>query len=323
MSTTGSTTGWLTRTWQHRLSRGGTALRRSATIIGLTACTIVALHTIWAWITDTPIDIAGPARATVNRTDYVKAYAERCLTRLLTATQDQRGALADCWNTTDLQALPTTAPVVVDFARTTKIAPTALYSQAEQWQVVIEVSGRPYPTAAPHSSYHQLSVLFTKFGLRAVGLPASVNGGGSGATLPLAYPVALPVGRPDGKGGTAATGNPLSDSVSGFLSSYLTAAGGLERYVSASSGLRPLADCTAVHLLTLIAGQSTPDHTTPAEGTTVHVLATVSALAHYAPRPEQYPLALTVTSGRWTVTGIDPGPAVQGAAEPSPLSPAP
>lgn len=313
---------WLTRTWQHRLDRGGGAIRRALKAVGFTACTVVAISTIWGWITDDPIDIAGPARATVNHTDYIKAYAEKCISRLLTTTQDQRNSLTDCWTANDLQTLPTTVPVIVDYARTNKIAQTNTYTEAEQWQVVVEVSERPYASATPHTTYHQLSVLFSKYGLRATLLPSSLNGGGSGATLPLGYPSGLPVGKADGRGGISPTGNPVSDTVSGFLTSYLTAAGGLERYVSTGSGLRPLADCTSVQLTNLVANHTTPDQSTPADGTTVHVLATVTEMtAQYAPRPEQYPLGLTVTSGRWTVTAIDPAPQLVGTGDLAPVVP--
>jgi hypothetical protein len=313
---------WLTRTWQHRLSRSGGALHTAGKAIGFTACTIVALNIIWGWITDEPIDIAGPARATVNHTDYIKSYAEKCISRLLTTTSEQRASLADCWTANDLQNLPTNVPVIVDYARANKIALADAYPQAEQWQVVVEVSERPYATASPHTTYHQLSVLFSKYGLRATALPGSVNGGGGGATLPLAYPVSLPIGKPDGKGGIEPTSNPLSDTVSGFLTSYLTNAGGLERFVSNTSGLRPLADCASLQLTNLVASNSVPDQTTPAENTTVHVLATLNEMtAQYAPRPEQYPLALTVSSGRWTVTGIDAGPALVGTADLAPVAP--
>jgi len=313
---------WLTRTWQRRIDRGGGAIRTALTAIGFTACTVVAVSTIYGWITDDPIDIAGPSRATVNHTDYIKAYAENCIRRMMTITQDQRDSLADCWTANELQNLPTTAPVLVDYARANKITQTNSYPGAEQWQVVVEVSERPFASAGPRTTYHQLSVLFSKYGLRATALPSSLNGGGNGATLPLAYPTGLPVGKPDGKGGIAPTGNPVSDTVSGFLSSYLTQAGGLERYVAAGSGLRPLADCTSLQLTGLSANHTTPDQSTPADGTTVHVLATVAEMtSQYAPRNEQYPLALTVSSGRWTVTGIDPAPQLVGTGELAPVVP--
>lgn len=92
--------------------------------------------------------------------------------------------------------------------------------------------------------------------------------------------------------------------------------------MAAGSGLRPLADCTSLQLTGLSANHTTPDQSTPADGTTVHVLATVAEMtSQYAPRNEQYPLALTVSSGRWTVTGIDPAPQLVGTGELAPVVP--
>ena len=147
---------WLTRTWQRRLTRSGGALHLAAKTVGFTACTIVAFNIIWGWITDEPIDVAGPARATVNHTDYIKSYAENCISRLLTTTSDQRASLSDCWTANDLQSLPTTVPVIVDYARANKIALADAYPEAEQWQVVVEVSERPYATASPRTTYRDV-----------------------------------------------------------------------------------------------------------------------------------------------------------------------
>ena len=46
----------------------------------------MAIATIWGWIVDDPIDVAGPARSAVNRTALVGSYAQDCVTRWLTAT---------------------------------------------------------------------------------------------------------------------------------------------------------------------------------------------------------------------------------------------
>ncbi len=318
---------WMTRTWQRRLDRGGGIVRTTATIIGFAACSVVALNVIWGWFTSTPIDVAGPAQATVNHTDYIKSYAEKCIRRLLTVTQDQRNSLLDCWTQSDLAALPAslpaTAPVLVDSARTTKIWRVARYPEAEQWQVIVEVSERPYLSAPAHTSYKQLSILFSKYGRRVIGLPASVSVPGSGATLPMAYGVSLPVSTLDATGAAVATKSLVSDTVIGFLTSYLTPAGGLDRYAAASSGIQPVADCTAIHVTALLANTATPDQTVPDDGTTVKVLATVSeTTTAYGPRSEQYPLTLTVSSSTWAVTAIDPSPVLVGTADLAPVAPA-
>ena len=60
----------------------------------------------------------------------------------------------------------------------------------------------------------------------------------------------------------------------------------------------------------------------PADGTTLHVLATVSAVtAQFAPVQLDYPIALKVTSGRWSVTSLDYAPLLAADAELTPVIP--
>jgi hypothetical protein len=79
-----STTALLTNTWRRRIDTSGSAARKILSTLAFAACTIVAINTIWGWITDEPLDIDGPARAAVNRTDYIGGYAVNCV-RLLGA----------------------------------------------------------------------------------------------------------------------------------------------------------------------------------------------------------------------------------------------
>ena len=321
---TTSTASWLTNTWRRRLDTGSSTVRKVLTSIAFTACTIVAFNTVWGWFTDEPIDITGPARAAVNRTDYVGGYAMSCIELLLTIVESQRSALNSCWSPSELRALPTTAPVIVDSTAIAKIALTASYADVEQWQVVVRVNQRAYASAAPETTLRQVNVLFSSYGLRATALPATINDSGNGATLPLDYNATLPVGTADDKGRNRSTGNPVSDTVTGFLNSYLTTAGGLDRYVAAGSGIVPVATCQRVLITTLVANRTvTADQPTPPDGTTINVLATVSELTNrYAPQTEQYPLTLSVRSGTWSVVRIDPGPLLRGNAQLSPVSPA-
>ena len=320
-----STTSWLTNTWRRRLDSGGSAMRKTLTAIAFCACTLVAISTIWGWFTDEPIDVTGPARAAVNRTDYVSGYATTCVRLLLTATESQRTALNSCWSAEELRTLPTTAPVIVDSTAVAKIALAATYSDVEQWQVVVRVNQRAYASATPETTLRQVNVLFSTYGLRATGLPATINDSGSGATLPMDYSSTLVVGAPDDKGRNRSTGNPLSDTVSGFLNSYLTPVGGLERYVAAGSGITPVNTCQRVLLTGLLATRAVdPNQQTPPDGSSIQVLATVSELTNrYAPQTEQYPLTLTVQSGSWSVARIDAGPLLDGTAQLTPVAPSP
>ena len=319
-----STTALLTNTWRRRIDTSGSAARKTLSTLAFAACTIVAINTIWGWITDEPLDIDGPARAAVNRTDYIGGYAVNCVRLLLTVTEAQRSALNTCWAPDDLRSLPTTPPVVVDSTTIAKIVRTAAYDDVEQWQVVVRVNQRAYTSATPETTLRQINVLISSYGLRASGLLATINDSGSGATLPPNYSAALPVGAPDDKGRNRPTGNPLSDSVTGFLTSYLTPVGGLERYVSADSGITAVNTSQRALMTALVATRMVDAGQQPPEGTTVQALATVNELTNrYAPQTEQYPLTLTLRSGSWTVTRIDPGPLLNGDAPLTPVAPSP
>ena len=103
----------LTNTWRHRLDGTHRAVRRGALIVGLASCSVVAISTIWGWIFNDPIDVAGPARSAVNRTALVGSYAQDCVTRWLTATAAHQQVLHDCWSLRDPIRLPTTPALIV------------------------------------------------------------------------------------------------------------------------------------------------------------------------------------------------------------------
>ena len=71
-----------------------------------------------------------------------------------------------------------------------------------------------------------------------------------------------------------------------------------------------------------MANHSAPEHQAPADGTTLHVLATVNAVTNqFAPLQLDYPIVLTVTSGRWAVSGLDYAPLLADGAELTPVVP--
>ncbi|WP_188113186.1 conjugal transfer protein, partial [Mycobacterium simiae] len=282
----------LTNTWRTRLDRGATGLRRGALALGLGSCSVVAIATLWGWITDDPIDIAGPARSAVNRTALIGSYAQDCVTRWLTATQARQQALRDCWSLPDPIRLPTTPAVVVSTAAVSAVTLVSDTGAAQHWSAVVAVGERPFDAATVHTAYYRLPVLYSDYGVRASALPARVDGPGAGADAPLGYPSAL------------ADTCPVFAAVAGFLTSFLTGAGGLERWVTTDSGLAPAADYRSARLTRLAAERAAGDDVPP-EGATLHVLATVSAVtSQFAPLQLDYPIVLTVTAGRAGVSGL-------------------
>jgi Conjugative transposon protein TcpC len=300
----------LTNTWHQRLEGTGNLVRRAGFVVGVGSCTVVATATIWGWIFSDPIDVAGPARSAVNRTSLVGSYAQDCVTRWLTATQSHQQSLHDCWTLADPIRLPVTPAVVVSSPAISAVTLISDSGAAQQWSVVVSVSQRAFEAATPHTAFYRLPVVYSNYGVRADALPARVNGPGAGADAPLGYPTAV------------ADTSPAFTTVKGFLTSYLTGAGGLERYVTTDSGLLPAADYHSAQVTKLLANRAAPDHDVPANGTTLHVLATVNALTNqFAPLQLDYPIALTVTSGRWSVSALDYAPLLAEGAELTPVIP--
>lgn len=300
----------LTNTWRKRLDGTSNLFRRAALAVGLTSCSVVAIATIWGWIFNDPIDVAGPARSAVNRTALVGSYAQDCVTRWLTATASHQQSLHDCWSLRDQMRLPTTPAVIVSSQAVSAVTLVADTGAVQQWSVVVSVSERPFESATSHTAYYRLPVVYSNYGVRASALPARVNGPGAGADAALGYQTALP------------DISPAFATVSGFITSFLTGAGGLERYVTPDSGLLPAADYRSAQVTKLVANHTAPDHTVPPDGATLHVLATVNAVtSQFAPLQLDYPIALTVTSGRWSVSGLDYSPLLAEGAELTPVIP--
>lgn len=300
----------LTNTWRKRLDGADNLFRRAAFVVGVGSCSVVAIATIWGWIFNDPIDVAGPARSAINRTALIGSYAQDCVTRWLTATQSHQQSLHDCWSLRDPIRLPTTPAVVVSSPAVSAVTLVSDTGAAQQWSVVVAVCERPFEAATPHAAFYRLPVVYSNYGVRASALPARVNGPGAGADAPLGYPTAL------------ADTSPAFITVSGFITNFLTGTGGLERYVTTDSGLLPAADYRSAQVTKLLANHAAPDHEVPANGTTLHVLATVNAVtSQFAPLQLDYPIVLTVTSGRWTVSALDYAPLLADNAEPTPVIP--
>ena len=300
----------LTQTWTNRLTTSGGLARKAALIVALASCTVVALSTIWGWVFGKPVDVSTPARSVVNRAMLVGTFAQDCVVRLLTASQSQQRSLASCWPANDQTRLPTTPATIVDTPGISAVTLQDDRGDSQQWSVVISVSERPFASASPRLACYRLPVLYSRYGLRATLRPALVNCPGPGADVPLSYPV------------TVAPNSILFTTVSGFLTSYLTAQGNLERYVTPKSGLVPAATYRSASLVKLLSTRAVPDQDIPADGATVHAIATIDVVtSQFAPMRLDYPMTLTVTSGRWSVAGLDLAPQIAPDAELTPVLP--
>jgi Conjugative transposon protein TcpC len=299
----------LNRTWNVRLSTSGSAAAKYGRYAVLVLAAIAGLHVVWGFIAGQPTDVVSPARSVVNKSAVVSAFAQDYVATWLTATSSNADALSQfvSLNTSELK-LPSTPAVVI--TAPTVVAVTyegtaAKDAHCEIFSVVVGVNERPYDSASPTRGLYQVPVVWSQYGPRAASLPARVEGPGPGADLPAVYPATL------------AASDAAFQVVSGFISAYLTAAGGVDRYVTSDSHLVGLGGVyqnqsddagKPIPLVTAVLATGTPP-SAPADGQTVRVLAQVSAVtSQYAHVHLTYPLTLRGIGGHWSVAAIDNAP---------------
>lgn len=292
----------MSRTWEARLKRSqsaGLAVVRPAV---LCLAALAGLHLVWQFLFGAPVDVVGPARTVVNKSAVVSSFAQDYVSVWLTATSSDAAAITAfvSKNTAELK-LPSTPAWVITTPTVVAVTLTGYAGKdadAEVFSVVVGVTQRPYESASPTRALYRVPVLWSKYGPRAVSLPARIGGPGPGAGLPMTYRASL------------SASDPAFNAVSGFLTAYLTSAGGASRYVTADSLLSGLGDAyQSVTLTSLTATQPPP--TVPADGESVRVLARVDAVtSQYAPTQLVYPLTLQGVGGRWVVADVDQAPSM-------------
>ena len=313
----------LNKTWNSRLSKSSS----TAATVGRHALIVLAaiggLHVVWQVLVGQPGDVVSPARSVVNKAAVVSAFAQDYVTTWLTATDGNSGALTQfvSVNISDLK-LPSTPALVI--SAPTVVAVTfegvaAKDAGCEVFSVVVGVNERPYESASPTRALYRVPVLWSELGPRAASLPDRVEGPGPGADLPMAYPATL------------AASDSAFQVVSGFISAYLTAVGGVERYVTSDSRLVGLggvyqnqidARGQPIPLVTAVTATASPP-TTPGDGQIVRVLAQVTAMSsQYAPVHLVYPLTLRGVGGHWSVAAIDRAPVMSQVDDVVPVVPA-
>ena len=301
----------LNRAWRERFSRSGSAAAKSGRYLVLGLAALGGLGMVWHFLFGSPTDVADPARTVVNKAAVVSSLAEDFVSVWLTATSSDTSSLAQFVTVPgDLKLPPTpavviTAPTVV---AVTYEGDAGKGGVAELYSVVVGVTQRAYESAPPTRAVYQVAALWSpKNGPRAVGMPARVGGPGPGADLPARYPTTL------GPSDSAFT------VVGGFVTAYLTSAGGVDRYVTSDSLLAGLGDAyQSATVSKVAASEAAPDK--PAEGQTVRVLADVDATtSQYALVELAYPLTLRGVGGKWQVAAIDHAPAMSNGDDPVPV----
>lgn len=313
----------LNKTWNSRLSKSGSTATRIGRYALMVLAAIGGLHAGWQFMFGQHADVVTPARSVVNKAAVVSAFAQDYVTTWLTATASNSGALTQfvSVNVNDLK-LPSTPAMVISAPTVVAVTFEGVAGKSaggEVFSVVIGVNERPYESASSTRALYRVPVLWSKLGPRAASLPARVEGPGSGADLPLAYPVAL------------AASDSAFQVVSGFMSAYLTGDGRVDRYVTSNSRLVGLGGVyqnqtggqgQTIPLVTAVTATFSPP-ATPTDGQSVRVLAQVTAVtSQYAPVHLVYPLTLRGVGGHWSVAAIDRAPVLSQVDNLAPIAPA-
>jgi len=299
----------INRTWRHRIDSSRHGARRWVVYAAVALGALAGAHLLWSWLFAVPDTVAAQTRSTVNRAAVVSSFAQDFVTVWLTATDPH---VLDAFATPpDAMVTPPTPAVVLgapNVVAVELVGNAGKNAAAEQWSVVVGVTQRPWESAPPTRALYRVSILWSRFGPRATGMPARVSGPGAGADLPVAYPVTL------------GQGDPLWTLVSGWAAAYLTGSTPVSLYITTDSLISGLGGAYQSATLTGLRADTNPA-AKPAEGQRIRVYAQVDALtAQYAHTYMSYPLTLRGVGGAWRIAAIDRAPAMIADDDPQPVT---
>jgi len=306
----------MSRTWQRRI---GTAKSRARTIwmAGLTVAVLVCLPAVFdVYFGDhhpDEVDVAKIASQVDNRAMAAGGLAREFVRAFLTTPVEQRSTLRHFLTFNDPAAAPAAGstppagstqsaagtktsqsppPAVVDDAVVWSVIPAGSVGGAALYGTVIMVVQRPYASADAVTAFYRVPVSIYSSQPRAMAWPAAANDPGPGADIKLSYDHPVP------------PGGAMSSVISGFITQLLTSNSGLDRYVLADSGLRPIGGYPSATVTSATASSDIPENAAP--GTQIHIRAIVSAqTSQFATVPLTYFLTLENSGGTWMVAAID------------------
>ncbi|MCH9729760.1 MAG: conjugal transfer protein [Actinomycetia bacterium] len=292
----------LTNTWRQRLKTVGNGGARLIVVVLVASAALNGLSIAWKWVfPPDKTSVVVTARTVSNQIALVESYAIDCVTVLLTASQSRADELARCFPADAIagMALPKTPPRIVSAQAASATLVGQSGADVATYGVVVSVTEQPYRNAPPVRSYYQLPVsVYGGVAPKAMATPARRDPPPPGVDVALDYPI------------TVTTDSELASVISGFVTCYLTGASGIERFVTVDSGLSTLRAYSQATVSGIRSQQELPEEA-PAEGAHLRAWVSVSARsADYSTTPLVYPLTLRATGGTWSVSGIDPVPAI-------------
>ncbi len=298
----------VSRTWRRRLDRGADLARRAghaAVVVGAAVGLAAGVRVFAVAPHPDAADIAAIATRVDNQRSAAGQFAADFVTAVLTVPAGRR---ADLYRYLTLPSAAGTAPgpvtsdpapAVVDRAGVWSVSPagTGADGQVDLYAAVIVVQQRPYPSAPPVRAFYRVPVAVWRYQPRALLWPVPISDPGPGADVAAGYDLPLD-----------AT-SPVYAVVAGFVTSYLTGAGGLDRYVVADSWITPVGGYRSAVVTGADSDVDVPD--SPRPGTRIRVRAAVTAQTpQFAAVPFSFPLTVENSNGTWMVADIDPIPRI-------------
>ena len=291
----------MSKTWHERVQKGRRRARRAA----MAAVVVCALFGFAAGVKvfflahhpdDT--DVAAIATRVANQRAAAGQFAADFVAAVLTTPPTKRAQLQRFITLPQSEAVTQAAAAapppatVITTPKVWSVVPNGSAGDADLYSATVVVQQRPYASAEATRAFYRVPVAIWHYQPRAMDWPVPISDLGPGADVKLRY------------------GHPLSPSspvyavVSGFISTYLTASAGLDRYVVADSWIKPIGGYQSAVIKTAETDTEVP--TTPTAGTQIHVRATVVAqTSQFATIGYTFPLTVGNSGGTWMISDID------------------
>jgi hypothetical protein len=290
----------MSKTWQHRLRRSH-RLARTAGLAVVASCAVfgsaAAVKVFFVAVHPDDGDVAAIAARTANQRDAAGAFAADFVAAVLTTPTAKQGALTRFITLPDAETAPLAAssappPAVINTPKVWSVVPEGSAGDADLYSATVVVQQRPYASAEPSRAFYRVPVAIWQFQPRAMDWPVPISDPGPGADVKIGYDHPL------------SPANPVYAVVNGFISTYLTATTGLDRYVVADSWIKPIGGYQSAVIKTADTDTEIPN--TPAPGTRIHVRVTVIAqTSQFATIAFAFPLTVENSGGTWMITTID------------------
>jgi len=305
----------MSKTWRHRIQRGrrvagraGLAVVAACAVFGFAAAVkvfVVAAHPDEG-------DVAAIAHRIDNQRDAAGQFAADFVAAVLTTPATNQAVLQRFITLPESETQPMVSssapppPAVINTPKVWSVVPQGSAGDVDLYSATVVVQQRPYASAEPCRAFYRVPVSIWQFQPRAMDWPVPVSDPGPGADVKAGYDHPL------------SPTSPVYAVVNGFITTYLTATTGLDRYVVADSWIKPIGGYQSAVTKTADTDTEIPD--TAAPGAQIHVRATVIAqTSQFATITFTFPLTVENSGGTWMIANIDLVPRLAGNADTVPV----